>query len=80
MTNEQSIKNASRKHLAELLIQRHIEPDYDYDYEDNLYVCNENMWYKTSDGTDFCDDYESALQHECWWLAQEVKAIIDVHE
>ena len=71
MTNEQYIKLLSRKQLAEQLIKQHNEPDYDYDYDDNLYLCGYVTYYTTSDGYDFCEDFDGALEHECWWLAQE---------
>lgn len=71
MTNEQWIKQLGRKELAERLIKSKTEPDYDYDYDDNIYCCGEFTVYVTSDGFDFCEDFDGALQHQCWWLAQE---------
>ena len=70
MTNEEVIRNLSRKKLAGLLIKTVTYPDYDEDYNGDAIYCGDWTYYRTSDGQEF-DGYEDALQHECWWLAQE---------
>ena len=72
MTNEEYIKNLSRKELAAMLLTYYDKPDYDYDLDDNLFQCRSIPTWVTSDCHEYWDyDYEYALQHECWWLAQE---------
>ena len=74
MTNENYIKSLDRKSLAIALINTSEVPDY-YDDDGD----NDISWgvpimqtlHTTSDGMEFWDDYEGALEHECWWLAQE---------
>jgi hypothetical protein len=73
MTNEEYIQSLPRRELARLLLQYYYEPDYDYDYDDNLYECGEIPVVETSDGYKFYWDEDAAIQHECWWLAQEHK-------
>lgn len=72
MTNEQWIKSLPRKELAHELIRLTQQPDYgddddgwDLPFFRDVYIC--------SDDTEFCEDYDEALEHECWWLAQEKK-------
>ena len=79
MTNEQVIKLLPRKKLAEMLINQHEELEWDEDYDGDAYIYGSSTWYKTSDGEDYYEDYDSALQHECWWLAQENKGGIDIN-
>lgn len=68
MTNEEYIKSLPRKELAAVLINVTEVPDYiDYDGRVPLFYTA----YVTSDRMEFFDDYEGALEHECWWLAQE---------
>lgn len=70
MTNEEWIKSLPRKELAHELIRMIQEPDYGDDDDGweipffrDVYIC--------SDDIEFYDyDYDSALEHECWWLAQ----------
>lgn len=77
MTNEQYVKLLSRKQLAELLIQKTYQEEIDYDWDENSYISGYCIVYVTSDGQEYLEDYESALQHECWWLAQENKGGIN---
>jgi len=72
MTNEQWIKSLPRKELAHELIRLTQQPDYgddddgwDLPFFRDVYIC--------SDDTEFYEDYDEALEHECWWLAQEKK-------
>lgn len=75
MTNEEKIKSLSRKELAALLIQKNFEEDIDYDYDENPYLWGYFTTYVTSDGQEFHEDnYDYALEYECWWLAQDAVA------
>lgn len=65
MTHEEYIKTLSRKELAILLVNTSLEPDYEVPFMQEIHV--------TSDRMEFIDDYDSALEHECWWLAQDRK-------
>ena len=67
MTNEDYIKSLDRKSLAIALINTSEAPDY-YDDLDATIMQSIHI---TSDRMEFFDDYEAALEHECWWLAQE---------
>ena len=69
MTNEEWIRSLSRKELAHELIRLTQQPDYGDDDDEwdlpffrDVYIC--------SDDTEFYEDYDGALEHECWWLAQ----------
>ena len=66
MTNEDYIKSLPRKELAIALINTSEVPDY----YDDLDVTIMQSIHTTSDRMEF-HDYEGALEHECWWLAQE---------
>lgn len=70
MINEEMIKCLPLKAFADLLIKTVTCPEYDEDYNGDTVYCGDWTYYKTSDGQEF-DGYEDALQHECWWLAQE---------
>lgn len=70
-TNEDWVRSLSRKDLAGLLIRKKTEPDFDEGIDGEMHQCGESDFYITSDGLEFWEDYESALEHECWWLAQE---------
>ncbi len=71
MTNEQWIKQLGRKELAERLIKSSYREDWDYDYDEEPFFWGIQEVYITSDGCEFVEDYDAALQQECWWLAQE---------
>lgn len=72
MTNEDKIRSLSRKDLAALLIHKKYYEDIDYNWDEEPFSCGIMFNYITSDGLEFDDlDYKAALQHECWWLAQE---------
>lgn len=71
MTNEETIKHLTRKHLAELLIKVEQRPDYDEGFDGEWHYIGDQTYYITSDGQEFWDDYDSALEHECRWLAQK---------
>lgn len=70
MTNEEYIKSLPRKELAIALINTSEVPDYGDD-DDGWDIPFMRTVHVTSDRMEFFDDYEGALEHECWWLAQE---------
>lgn len=71
MTNEEYIrKRITRQELALLLIQVEDEDVYDEDIDGERRPCGKETYYITSDGQRYWEDYNGALQHECWWLAQ----------
>ena len=70
MTNEDYIKSLPRKELAIALINTSEVPDYGDD-DDGWDIPFMRPVHVTSDRMEFWDNYESALEHECWWLAQE---------
>lgn len=70
MTNEEYIKSLDRKSLAIALIKTTEVPDYG-DPDDSWDIPFMQTIYVTSDRMEFWDDYEGAIEHECWWLAQE---------
>lgn len=75
MTNEQIIRNQwTTEELAKVLVKCVIYEDFDYDWDENLISNGINDYYETSDGERF-DFYEEAVEHEVWWLNQEVSAI-----
>ena len=69
-TNEEWVKSLTRKRLAELLIREKVEPDYDEGIDGEIYYLRDITCYVTSDGMQFYEDYDGAIEHECWWLAQ----------
>ena len=75
MTNEEYIKSLSRKALAELLIRTEERPDYDEGLDGDWHYIGNETYYITSDGEEVWDDWESALEHECWRLAQRQKGV-----
>lgn len=73
VTNEHAIRHLwTTEQLAHVLIERREEEDWDYDIEDEPYVCGHFDVYTTSDGQEF-SDYDEAVEHEVWWLSQEVQ-------
>lgn len=70
MTNEEWIKSLPRKELAKRLISTSMEPDWGDD-DDGWNGPFMQTIYTTSDSQSFYEDYEGAIEHECWWLAQE---------
>lgn len=73
-TNEYAIRRLwSRRQLAEALVQWHQEETTDYDWDENPIPGYMEDYYTTSDNQEF-SDYEEAVEHELWWLAQEVSS------
>jgi len=70
MTNEDYIKSLPIKDLAIMLINTSEVPDYG-DPDDRWDIPFMQTVYVTSDRMEFWEDYEGAIEHECWWLAQE---------
>ena len=72
MTNEEILRKLPLKDFASLFIHHEYEEDIDYDWDENPFSWGIITTLITSDGLRFDkDDYESALEHECWWLQQE---------
>ena len=73
MTNEEYIRaNLTTELLAEVLIRHRNDEEIDYDWDEEPYVSGLTDVYATSDGMEF-DCIESAIEHEIWWLGQEVR-------
>lgn len=71
-SNRRHINEMPNRKLAEMLINSSERPDYDYDYEENMYQCGTIDVFHTSDGSEFTD-WDEALNHESWWLDQKYK-------
>lgn len=70
--NEYAIRRLwTRRQLAEALVQWHQEETTDYDWDENPIPGYLEDYYTTSDSREF-SDYEEAVEHEIWWLEQEV--------
>ena len=70
MTNEAMIRSLSTRQLAEMLIRYEERTSVEYDWDENPIEGYQEDHYITSDGEDFYF-YDSALEHERWWLKQE---------
>ena len=70
MTNEDYVKSLSRRELAIMLVNVEEQEDYG-DPDDEWDFPFHRTVYVTSDRMEFEDDYDAAIEHECWWLAQE---------
>lgn len=76
MTNEQILRSLPLEDFASLLIRHTYEEDMDYDWDENPFSWGIRTILITSDGSRFYEDgYETALDHECWWLTQEAKIL-----
>jgi len=74
-TNEHRIRHIwTARELAEALITHRSEADWDYDYDEEPYICGYYDVYTTSDGEEFCD-LDEAIDYEVWWLGQEVSDV-----
>lgn len=81
MTNEEILRSLPLKDLASLVIRRDYEEDIDYDWDEHPISWGIITFLVTSDGVSFHEDnYELALEHECWWLQQEAVALAQKHE
>jgi len=73
MTNEAYIrKNITTEELAQVLLYHRNDKEIDYDWDEEPYLSGLIDVYVTSDGKEFRDDFDSAIEHELWWLGQEV--------
>lgn len=81
MTNEEMIRSLPLKDLAGLAIRYKCREDIDYNYDEEPFSWGIVTTLVTSDGLEFDeDDYEDALEHECWWLQQEAVAFVKQEE
>lgn len=73
MTNEEFIKKLyPRRKLAMSLVKTETQPDWDEGIDGEWVRCGDITTYITSDGRRYMD-FKDAVEHECWWLAQEYK-------
>lgn len=76
MTNKEYLLSSDRA-LAERLVHMELEPDYDYDWDENLYLRGMTEHWVCPDGEVFGyysvdeKDYEAAVQHTMEWLNKE---------
>lgn len=68
-SNRRFINSLPNRKFAELTINYSEEPDYNYNYDEELELWGFVDVFTTSDGTQF-SDMESAIDHEVWWLDQ----------
>ena len=69
ISNRIWLQRLTDRELAERLVSCSQEPDYAYNYDEELELWGFIDVYTTSDGTRF-DDMEAAIEHEVWWLNQ----------
>lgn len=69
MTNEDYVKSLPRRELAIMLVNVEEQEDYG-DPDDEWDFPFYRTVYVTSDRMKF-EDYDAAIEYECWWLAQE---------
>lgn len=70
INNRMWLQSLTDRELAGLLINCSQEPDYTYNYDEELELWGFIDVYTTSDGTRF-DDMESAIEYEVEWLNKE---------
>ena len=70
MTNEDYVRSMPRRELAIMLVNIEEQEDYG-DPDDDWVLPFYRTIYVTSDRMEFDEDYDAAIEHECWWLAQE---------
>ena len=77
MTYEQAIHNLPLRDFASIVLRRKYVEDIDYDWEEEPFSWGYKTYYVTLDGLEFDeDDYEAALDHECWCLQQEPMGLV----
>lgn len=67
VSNRMWLQSLTDRELAERLINCSQEPDYAYNYDEELELWGFIDVYTTSDGSRF-DDMESAIEYEVEWL------------
>lgn len=67
INNRMWLQSLTDRELAERLINCSQEPDYTYNYDEELELWGFIDVYTTSDGTRF-DDMEAAIEYEIGWL------------
>lgn len=76
MTYEQVLRSLPLRDFASIILRRRYREDIDYDWEENPFSWGYKTYYVTLDGLEFDeDDYEAALDHECWCLQQEAMGL-----
>ena len=64
-------RQLSIRKLASLMVDTHIEEDYDYDSDDELYLCGMRTLYSTTDSEEF-SSLDAAVSHQIELFDQEV--------
>lgn len=72
VSNRIWLQSLTDKELAERLVNCSQEPNYEYNYDEDLELWGFTDVYTTSDGSRF-DDLDSAIYYEIWWLNQPHK-------
>lgn len=70
INNRMWLQSLTDRELAERLINCSQEPDYTYNYDEELELWGFIDVYTTSDGTRF-DDMDSAIEYEVEWFNKE---------
>lgn len=70
ISNRMWLQSLTDRELAERLVSCSQEPDYAYNYDEELELWGFIDVYTTSDGTRF-DDMEAAIEYEIGWLNKE---------
>jgi len=70
MRNINKIRKLSPSELAPMLVQEIIEPDFDYDFEENIHYAGDIYSYKCPDGSIFYMEND-AVEHTVDWLLSE---------
>lgn len=72
MTLREHLFSLPDKELADYLITTVSEPEYDYDYDENMYYAGDTTWFQTTDGQQFWyNEYEEAIEHQIKLLNSE---------
>lgn len=73
INNRMWLQSLTDRELAERMVSCSQEPDYSYNYDEELELWGFIDVYTTSDGSKF-DDLDSAIEYETWWLRQEYQS------
>lgn len=71
MRNIDNLCNLTPENLAMMLVQEIIEPDYDYDWEENIHYVGNIYSYRSPDGAIYYNE-KDAVYHTIDWLLSEV--------
>jgi hypothetical protein len=68
---------ADPKRLAGATVQFHTEESWDEGMDGNWWMCGTMDYYVTTDGTQFWESYEEAVEHQLRWLLSTEDVLID---